>query len=96
MLYMLQNGIGAAVSALKRLRHQEKKISEKYPNIGPQNCLQDLVVVNRDKKAIKSKETDFIFFHHDGFPNEMLILPPAQILSPSRSDRGKWGGREKR
>eukprot|EP00957_Ditylum_brightwellii_P086672 6595382-Ditylum_brightwellii.AAC.1 len=52
--------------------HPKKKVAKKYPNMGPQDRLDDLLVVSRGKKAIKSREQNVIFVCHDDFPNNML------------------------
>eukprot|EP00957_Ditylum_brightwellii_P009694 730668-Ditylum_brightwellii.AAC.1 len=52
--------------------HPKKKVAEKYPNMGPQDRLDDLLVFSRGKKAIKSREQNIIFVHHDDSPNDML------------------------
>eukprot|EP00957_Ditylum_brightwellii_P049977 3788507-Ditylum_brightwellii.AAC.1 len=52
--------------------HPKKKVDERYPNMGPQDRLDDLLVVSRGKNAIKSREQNVIFVCHDDFPNNML------------------------
>eukprot|EP00957_Ditylum_brightwellii_P058647 4447880-Ditylum_brightwellii.AAC.1 len=68
----LQNGVSTTVSILKRMLHQKKKVAKKYPNMGHQDRLDDLLVVSREKKAIKSRKQSVIFVCHDDFPNNML------------------------
>jgi hypothetical protein len=70
----LQNGVSATASVLKRLLHPKKVISKKYAKIAPQEHLDDLLVLKKGGKAIKSKETTIIFFHHDDFPNQILYM----------------------
>eukprot|EP00957_Ditylum_brightwellii_P155681 11851867-Ditylum_brightwellii.AAC.1 len=74
MLQALQNGIGATASVLKCLLHPKKVISKKYAHIAPQECLDDLLVLKKGVKAIKSKDTAVIFFHHDDFLNQILYV----------------------
>eukprot|EP00957_Ditylum_brightwellii_P205360 15343535-Ditylum_brightwellii.AAC.1 len=69
---VLQNGVSATLSMLKRMLHPKKKVTEKCPHMGPQDRLDDLLVVSRGKEAIKSREQNVIFVHHDDFPNDML------------------------
>eukprot|EP00957_Ditylum_brightwellii_P164730 12542157-Ditylum_brightwellii.AAC.1 len=74
MLKVLQNGIDATVSVLKRLLHPKKKISKKYTNIHPHDRLKDLLVVSRCQKKVKTRLQDVIFFCHNNFPNDMLYV----------------------
>eukprot|EP00957_Ditylum_brightwellii_P022462 1695102-Ditylum_brightwellii.AAC.1 len=70
----LKNGVGATASVLKCLLHPKKVISKKYANIAPQERLDDLLVLKKGVKAIKSKDTAVIFFRHDDFPNQILYV----------------------
>eukprot|EP00957_Ditylum_brightwellii_P132842 10130197-Ditylum_brightwellii.AAC.1 len=70
----LQNDVSATLSISKRMLHPKKKVTGKYPNMGPQDRLDDLLVVSRGKKAIKSKEQNVIFVCHDDFPNNTLYI----------------------
>eukprot|EP00957_Ditylum_brightwellii_P024483 1847852-Ditylum_brightwellii.AAC.1 len=74
MLQVLQNCAGATASVLKRLLRPKKVISKEYANIALQEHLDDLLVIKKGFKSIKSKDTTVIFFCHDDFLNQMLYV----------------------
>eukprot|EP00957_Ditylum_brightwellii_P168022 12790851-Ditylum_brightwellii.AAC.1 len=74
MLKALRNGVGAMASVLKRLLQPKKKISKKYAIIDPHERVEDLLVVSRGQRKVKTRLQDVVFFCHNNFPNDMLYV----------------------
>ena len=70
----LCNVLGATSTVLKKLLHPKKVIGDMYAKIGPQDRLNDLVVVRKGTKPIKSNPTTVIFFRHYNFPNNYIYI----------------------
>ena len=70
----LRSGVGATATVLKKFFRSKKVIGDRYSKIAPQECLNDLVVVRKDTKPIKSKQTTVIFFCHGNFPNDYICI----------------------
>ena len=70
----LRNIVGATPTVLKKFLHPKKVIGDRYASIGPQERINDLVVVRKGTKPIKSKPKTVIFFCHYGFPNNYIYI----------------------
>ena len=66
------NGVGATATVLKKFLHPKKFIGGRYSKIVPQEGINNLVVVRKGTKPIKSKLTTVIFFHYNYFPNDSI------------------------
>ena len=58
----LRNIVGATPTVLKKFLHPKKVIGDRYASIGPQERINDLVVVRKGTKPIKFKPATVIFF----------------------------------
>ena len=64
-----QHGIGAVASVCKRFLHPSKTVSEKYPNMRPDERLEGCLELRKEVKKVMRREQMCIILRHDDFPN---------------------------
>ena len=48
----------------------QEKTSNKYPNLTAQARMENLIIIRKETKKVRSKEQECYVFHHDDFENE--------------------------
>lgn len=71
------HGIGARCSVLLKLLYPSNIVSEKFPMMGLQERLDNLIMVKEDKVNCQGWVTEIIFFTSITFPGESLFVTPT-------------------